>query len=281
MKRMLVGVDGSAAGSAAIRWSAGLAVATGSKFTAVHAFHRPYAEIGVADLDRMLEERHEIVDRWLEPAVEAGAKVRTEVLEGDPRMLLTDLADREEADLLVLGRTGQGGAPGLLHIGSVVEHIAHDAARPLAVIPADASGTIDRIVVGVDGSPASDAAVAWVAELAPLVGAEVIAVVVEEPIVEWTPSWDDRNWRRDAVRELETWTAPIKDTGVDLDLVPIENLYPADGLLGVAAGRGADLLVVGTRGTGGFLGLRFGGVAMKLLHRVSLPLVMVPPVETS
>jgi nucleotide-binding universal stress UspA family protein len=281
MKRMLVGVDGSAAGFAAIRWSAGIAVATGSKFTAVHAFRRPYAEIGVEDLDRMLEERHAIVDRWLEPAVEAGATVRTEVIEGDPRMVLTDLAQREQADLLVVGRSGQGGAPGLLHIGSVVEHIAHEAARPLAVIPVEVGETIDRIVVGVDGSASSSAAVSWVAELAPLVGAEVVAVLVEEPILEWTPTWDDRNWRRDAVRELETWTAPIKAAGVDLDLVPVENLYPADGLMGLAAGRGADLLVVGTRGTGGFLGLRFGGVAMKLLHRASLPLVMVPPVETS
>ncbi len=51
-------------------------------------------------------------------------------------------------------------------------------------------------------------------------GAEVIAVTVDEPILEWTPSWDDRNWRRDAVRELQSWTAPIAASAIDCSFWP-------------------------------------------------------------
>jgi len=279
MKQMLLGLDGSRAGRAAARWSAGLAVATGSKLTVVHAFEPPYSEVRVGDLHEMLDARHTEVDGWVRPLADLGATIRTEVVEGDPRCVIPDLAEREGADLIVLGRSGRGGTPGFLHLGSVVEMLAHDAQRSLAVIPAETPPDIGRIVVGVDGSVASAAAVAWVAELAPVVDADVIAVTVEEPIAEWTPAWSDHNWRRGAIRDLESWTKPIADTGVDLELVAVENLFPADGLLGVATGRDVDLLVVGTRGAGGFAGLRFGGVAMKVVHRASMPLVLVPTPE--
>ena len=279
MKRIVVGIDGSAAASAAIRWSSSLALATGSELTAVHAWAPPYAEIRIEDVERSLAQEHREMEGWLEPATELGVTVHAEVVEGDPRQVVRDVADARAADLVVLGRTGRGGGPGLLHVGSVAEHLAHDIRRPFAVIPVDAHPSIDRILVGVDGSEAAAAAVDWVADVAPLAGAEVVAVTVDEPIAEWTPSWDERNWRRDAVRELEMWTKPIQAADVDLDLVPIEHMYAADGLLGASIGRASDLVVVGTRGAGGFTGLRFGGVAMKMLHRASLPIVLVPPAE--
>ncbi len=277
MKHILIGIDGSNAGFAALRWSAQLAIATNSTVTAVNAFERPYIEIDLPDLQQLLKERRVDIDEWIQPALDAGANIRAEVIEGDPRVVMTEVAERDHADLMVLGRSGHRGSPGWLHIGSVAEHAAHHLDRPLAVIPADSHERIRRIVVGLDGSPASAAAAAWVADVAPHLGADVVAVTVEEPILEWTPSWDARNWRRDAVRSLEAWTRPISATGVDLELLPAERLYPADGLLGVAARVDTDLLVAGTRGTGGFLGLRIGGVAMKLLHRASKPLVLVPP----
>ena len=279
MKQMLLGLDGSRAGLAAARWSAGLAVATGSKLTVVHAFTPPYSEVRVGDLDEMLDARHTEVDGWVQPLADLGVTIRTEVIEGDPRSLITELAEREDADLVVLGRSGHGGTPGFFHLGSVVEMLAHDAQRPLAVIPAETPPDIGRIMVGVDGSDESAAAVSWVAELAPLVGADVLAVTVEEPIAEWTPAWSDHNWRRGAIRDLESWTKPIAESGVELEFAPVENLFPADGLLGVATGRDVDLVVIGTRGAGGFAGLRFGGVAMKVLHRATVPLVLVPPPE--
>ena len=278
MKRIMVGLDGSAASTAAVRWTATLASATGAELVGLHAYRNPYAEVPVDEHERMLAERAQIIDQqWLRPAVEAGVRVRSQIVEGDPRRMLPATAQDGDVDLLVLGRGDQGVKPGFFHLGSVVEHIAHDARQPLAVIPADATAISREIVLGLDGSTAAEAATAWCRETARAVGAHVVAVMVREPILEWTPSWDDQNWRRDTEHDLAKWTAHLTEAGLDVALAPTENLHPVDGLLGIAAGRGADLLVIGTRGAGGFFGLRFGGVAMKMLHRATIPLVMVPP----
>jgi nucleotide-binding universal stress UspA family protein len=282
MQRIVVGVDGSVASGAALRWAGHLARTTGAELTAAHSHRRPYAEVPPEEHARMLAERAEILaTQWVRPVEDLGIEVRSRVIEGDPRGSLLAVVDEERPDLVVLGRSGAGGGPGFLHLGSVVEHIAHHADVPLAIIPSGDQTAISRIVLGVDGSDESAAAVRWCADVAAAAGAEVIAVTVEEPVAEWTPSWDDRNWRRDAERDVERWVEPLTSTGVTPDIVASEHLNPADGLLGVASARGADLLVIGTRGAGGFTGLRSGGVAMKVLHRASLPLVLVPPADAS
>jgi nucleotide-binding universal stress UspA family protein len=277
MEGFVVGIDGSKASEAALRWASRVAATGGIELFVVNSYGNPYAEVAPDDHDRLLADRVEDLSGWARPAVEAGATVRTEVLEGDPRTSLMTRVESDPPELLVLGRSGRGGGPGFLHLGSVVEHAAHHARCPLAVIPPDSGGTVRRIVLGVDGSEPAAAAVAWCARFAASTGAEVLAVTVREPIVEWTPAWDEKNWRRDVEREVADWVRPIVDAGVEVETLPTENLHPADGLLGVASARDADLVVLGTRGAGGFAGLRFGGVAIKVLHRASLPLVLVPP----
>ena len=117
---------------------------------------------------------------------------------------------------------------------------------------------------------------AWVAEVAPALKASVVAVQVEEPYFEWTPVSSPDNWRRDVERNIKDWTSQLAESGVSVLALAQRDLHPADGLIGVATARHADLLVIGTRGVGGFTGLRAGGVALKVLHRASLPLVLVP-----
>lgn len=278
LKRLVVGVDDSLAAAAALRWAVSLAVPAGAEILAVNAFESPWSEVTPRDHDRLVDERSQLLAAdWTAAAADAGVSVRTTVQEGDPRNVVLDVAEAEDADLVVLGRTGRGGGPGFLHLGSAVEHIAHHTQRPLAVIPPTTQGPIQRIVVGVDGSLESLQAVQWCGELATVADANVVAVAVREPYLEWTQSSSAKNWRREVEREIDKWTAPIVAAGVDVDHVAQRDLHPADGLLGVASARSADLLVIGTRGAGGFSGLRSGGVAMKVLHKASLPIVLVPP----
>jgi nucleotide-binding universal stress UspA family protein len=277
MQNIVVGVDGSAVGRDALRWAVGVAVKSDAQIHAVNCFHDPYSEVTPENHDRLLAEREsELAGRWTAIAHDAGVTLTTEVRPGDPRDVFARVTAADDVDLLVLGRTGAGGGPGFLHVGSVVEHVAHHLSVPLAVISPGASETIDRVVVGVDGSDASFAAVEWTADFAASVDASVIAVNVAEPFLEWTPADSPDNWRRDAERRINEWTAPLTDAGVTARAVAHRDLYPADGLLGVSATRHGDLLVVGTRGVGGFSGLRTGGVAIKILHRANLPLVLVP-----
>ncbi|MGB5759886.1 MAG: universal stress protein [Acidimicrobiales bacterium] len=278
MQRFVVGVDESAAAAAALRWAGGLAATAGAEIVAVNAFPNPWAEMRPEDQERLIDDRQQLLaGEWTRPATDAAASVRTTLRQGDPRDVLLTVAEAEEADLVVLGRTGGGGGPGFLHLGSVVEHAAHHLGRPLAVIPSTASGPIERIILGVDGSADSLVAVNWCAELARVTEATVVAVSVWEPYIEWTPSSSAANWRRDLELRIAEWVTPISEAGVTVEYVAQRDLHPCDGLLGVASARAGDVLVLGARGAGGFLGLRVGGVAMKVLHRASMPVVLVPP----
>ncbi len=277
MEHIAVGVDGSVPAATALGWAGRMAALTGADVLAINAFKAPYAELSPEDHSRLFAEREsEVADRWVLPARDAGATVRTVVHGGDARGSVMSVAEAEAVDLLVLGRTGSGGGPGFLHLGSVVEHAAHHTSLPLAVIPAACPGTLERIVIGVDGSPGSSAAVSWVTEIAPAFGASVVAVHVHEPYMEWTPSTSPKNWRRDVERHIEEWTEPLTEAGVPVIPVAQRDVHPADGLLGVTAARHADVLVLGTRGLGGHVGLRAGGIALKVLHRAGIPLVLVP-----
>ena len=277
MKHITVGVDGSGVARDALMWASSVAITLDAEVVAAHCFRHPYAEVNPEDHERLLAERqHTLSGDWTAPASHIGAKVRAVVTEGDPRDALLSIAEVETSDLLVLGRTGAGGGPGFLHLGSVVEHAAHHTSIPLAVIPPGSSEAGDRIVVGVDGSKESLAAVSWVTEIATALDATVIAVNVAESHLGRTPASSPDNWQRDVERNIEQWTAPLSGAGVTVLSVAQRDLHPADGLLGVATARHGDMLVIGTRGVGGFAGLRAGGVALKVLHHASLPLILVP-----
>ena len=278
MQRVVVGVDGSLGSSVALQWAGRLVTACGGELIAAHALRFPPTGLPLPDHERWAAERRaELEELWSRPAIEAGATTRPVIREGDPRDIIPAAAEAENATLIVVGQAGEAGGPGFLHLGSVAEYLAHNVTRPLAVIPTSGTEPIRRIAVGLDGSDPSLAAVAWSRDVAKATGAEVVAVAVDEPFLEWTPVSSPKNWRRDVERHLATWTEPLTEAGITVDVVAHRDLHPANGLLTTASARSCDLLVVGARGVGGFTGLRAGGVAMKVLHRATLPLVLVPP----
>jgi nucleotide-binding universal stress UspA family protein len=77
--------------------------------------------------------------------------------------------------------------------------------------------------------------------------------------------------------QVDDWTGPLAALGDRFESTTRSGTPVADTLLDVAAEVHADLLVVGTRGLGGFTGLRIGGVALAVLHRCDRPVVLVPP----
>jgi nucleotide-binding universal stress UspA family protein len=137
---------------------------------------------------------------------------------------------------------------------------------------------VNRIVVGVDGSPESLGAFRWALAEARLRGAELQAVYVWSiPIIPgrelgptYIPPVDDL--RAEAKQVLDAVVAAEPAEGVLVTPVVVEG-NPADML--VEAGREADLLVVGSRGHGGFAGLLLGSVSAQLAHHAACPLVIV------
>ncbi len=140
-----------------------------------------------------------------------------------------------------------------------------------------------RIVVGVDGSPDGQAAVAWCAEMAGGLDAEVVAVYALPPLLQVVPPtpppsapvyYSDET-RRQLQEHLEEWCAPLRAAGVPYQAILAEGA-PAPTLLQVADDHDAALLVVGRSGKSGFAELLLGSVTHHLSHHATRPVVVVP-----
>lgn len=154
---------------------------------------------------------------------------------------------------------------------------AHQEADALAASPP--SGGL--VVVGVDGSPASQAALRFALTEARLRGAKLHAVIAwHYPDTYGGPLIlpDDYDLRGVAQHTLNAAineaTGDPQQASVQVHPVTAEG-HPAAVLLNAA--EGADLLVVGTRGHGGFTGLLLGSVSQQCVHHAPCPVVVVPP----
>lgn len=276
MRVVIVGVDGSTRAAAASEWAARLAVLEGAQLVVASAWRADQAEGTSDDFARRRAEARALLEGpWCEPSRAAGAAPRTLLLDGAPDVLL-DAAATEQADLIVVGNRGAGGFASL-HLGSVAHHLARHTTRPLAIVPsAAASARPSTIVVGVDGSPSSAAALAWCVAMVPVLEAQVTAVWAFEPFLEWVPETDPRSWHRRAERELSSWVEPLRDLGVSVDTLIVEDIHPVAALAHAALDRSANLIVVGAHDLRGFTKVRSGGIAVQLIHHIGLPVVLVP-----
>ena len=140
------------------------------------------------------------------------------------------------------------------------------------------------IVVGVDGSEASSRALRWALDEARLRGSRLTAVHVwlfagVGVRHGWFPlAYDD--FRRDAEAVLAEAVAAAVETapGVEVEQRVVEGV-PAERL--VAAAADAEMLVVGSRGLGGFSGLLLGSVGQQCAQHARCPVVIVPHVARS
>jgi nucleotide-binding universal stress UspA family protein len=136
-----------------------------------------------------------------------------------------------------------------------------------------------RIVVGVDGSEAADRALAFAAKEARMRGVDLEAVHAWSfPALSYTPygpapTYSDAEMEEAATATLDHALARVDLTGISVTpRLVMGGSAPA--LLDAA--EGADLLVVGSRGHGGFAGLLLGSTSMHCAHHPPCPLVIVP-----
>lgn len=130
-------------------------------------------------------------------------------------------------------------------------------------------------MVGVDGSPASLTALTFAASEARLRGAQLDAVCAWQypQAAGWGVVPDDFDPHHDMETTLAEAIASLDPPTPARQLV-VQGL-PAEVLL--QAAEGADLLVVGSRGRGGFSGLLLGSVSQQCIHHAPCPIVVVPP----
>jgi nucleotide-binding universal stress UspA family protein len=137
-----------------------------------------------------------------------------------------------------------------------------------------------RIVVGTDGSEGARAALRFAVEEARLRSAKLEAVYAwHYPALALTapvPATYDDELEESAKELLQTALDGIDTSGVEVDRELVRG--PAASALTELA-KGADLLVVGSRGHGGFKGLLLGSVSQQCAHHAPCPVVIVRPME--
>lgn len=149
-----------------------------------------------------------------------------------------------------------------------------DAAAADAATPAPTAG---RIIVGVDGSEPSKEALRWAARIGKATGAGITAVMTWSVSPVYGDTYFPDNWdpKGDASRVLtETVDAAFAgiDRPTDLDLVVVQG-QPTKVLL--EEGADAQMIVVGSRGHGGFTGLLLGSVSSSVAAHSKCPVLVV------
>lgn len=281
MRGIVVGVSDSTTGAAALDWGLQQAASRRLPLTAVRAWDIPsygsYYSVGAAL--RSTSPEFELTEqRIAQDALDAALARADSSLEvettaaatrGRPAQVL--VADAADAELLVVGARGVGARSRLVHLGSVTAAVLHHASGPVAVIPdrPPLPRTTDRVVVGLDDSPRSRPALEWaVAEAARLMAVLVpVKVVNDEDAIRDEP-------KVNALRH-EIAAAAVQ-AGADRANVRVDPQIRA-GHAGseLIEAAGPDLLVMGTRGRGGFAALVLGSTTHQVAGHARGPVVVV------
>jgi nucleotide-binding universal stress UspA family protein len=180
------------------------------------------------------------------------------------------LARAARSSLVVMGRRDEDDQPGWL--GSVSRKVVERASAPVAVVPPEWEGRdLERIAVGVDFSEPSALAVRWACDLAGVAGGRVLAIHAVAPASPGAGGADDEEL---AARTL-AFCAEHGPEGVAVEAVT-DRRPPARAVTEVAEEQGADLVVVGRRGSGGLPRTILGSVAAYAARYATCPVVVVP-----
>ncbi|WP_112237241.1 universal stress protein [Kribbella monticola] len=283
---VVVGYDGSQASSAAITWATTEAMREHTPLRIVEVFELVVVDRPSPGKVVPLAALRAVRERGLEALAESvrlrhpDLHVETLLLEGSPSPALIE--ETAQARMLVLGSRGLGGFTGMI-LGSVAVQVSAHAHCPVVVVPPDTLPTLHnrrRVVVGVDGSKLSAKAIDFAFEQAEAIGARVVAVHAwNSPFSTYENGRGELLFDNEQVRKasevlvaeaLSGPRADHPDIEVDIDLIPGQ---PARALL--HAGEAADLMVVGSRGRGGFTGLLLGSTSQQVLHHARCPVAVV------
>lgn len=278
---IVVGFDGSADGGQAVEWAIDEAVRRKVPLTLCHVWQIPYPGIVVPPTDQIEEAARLMLARGLDKVHAAAPEVTVRQLLVCGSAARTLAGFGPAAEMVVVGARGAGGMRELM-LGSVSAHVASHATGPVVV----ARGRLDappeyypgRIVVGADGSPGADRALAFAFEeaylrqlpltavcawdpashsggaLAPFVGRDELYSLVDDRFHQAVARWQDKY--------------PKVDVRVVLTGEP-----PVEAMLGAASS--ARLMVVGSRGLGAVRGMLLGSVSHALLHKAPCPVAVL------
>lgn len=282
---IVVGVDGSAPSRVAVDWAARAAAMRRVALTLVYvlpgATVQSWIQVPLPAAffeDEAKAAREALGDaQGVAEAATAGVdgvRFDQKVVSGQPVQVLADLS--KDADMIVVGKRGLGKWERRI-LGSVSSGLVQHAHCPVAVIhdedpliphPAQAP-----VVVGIDGSPASEHATALAFDEASRRGVELVAVHTWSDVGYELPGagWSEIQPEEDMLlaERLAGWQERYPDVTVRR---VVHRDRPSRGLLEEA--KNAQLLVVGSHGRGGFAGMLLGSVGLQVVQGARIPVIV-------
>jgi nucleotide-binding universal stress UspA family protein len=285
---IVVGIDGSDESYVGLAWAVHEARHQRRPLRLVHAWEVPvpgYVPVP-ASVDLVRESAEAVLSDAVTKAEEwaGGVRVQGLLVHGPAGRVLIDQGS--DAAMVVVGSHGRGGFARLL-LGSSSGAVAAHAEVPVVVTRgtvADEAWRFGPVVVGVDGSAVSESAIDFAFAAASLRGRGLVVVhawsqpdpFVDEAYAVLSEASTRQTEARLAVSEsLAGWREKYPD--VEITEV-IADGHPVDALLAEASAARAALVVVGSRGRGGFAGLLLGSVSRGVLHHATCPVAVVRPV---
>ncbi|WP_459546560.1 universal stress protein [Nocardia sp. X0981] len=288
---VVVGADGSAAAHSAIRWAAAVAARRRRRLVIAYGMNSTPAKTWLVAYQPMVDEAVRTLRTHGEQVLVAGSQIARQAVPGlevdtllsehAPAKLLTELS--ESAHMVVLG-SHRGGA--IAHLGSTILAVtAHGHGTIVAVRENAEEITEGPVVVGVDGSPVSDTAVAAAFAEAAEREAELVAVHTWSDLTftEFAstgyieiPAEDLQTAEQAVLAErLAGWQQKYPEVTVRREVYPST---PAQHLREWS--ERAQLVVVGSRGRGGFRGLLLGSTSQSLIQHAACPVMITRPARS-
>ncbi len=283
---VLIGYDGRRGTHAALAWAAHEAASRGR---ALHVLHALTGDDEPHPGTRAAHEAQSVTDAALAlvERVAPGLEVRTETVVGPPAREL--LARAPTCAVLVLGgRRDDDEALARGH--AVAEQLAGRCGCPVVVVRdtahltatpsyAGRAGHRRRVAVGVDGSGWCTAALAFAFDRASRLGLGLTVVTCRWRQETWPHGADAVDWsappQEEQARLVGEVLAGWRDTYPDVDVeTRLVGGHPVDALIEESAA--SEMLVLGSRGCGGFEGLTLGSVSRRVLTHARTPVAVVP-----
>ncbi|MBN3508713.1 universal stress protein [Mycolicibacterium septicum] len=284
---ILVAVDGSAESDAAVRWAAREAVLRDAPVTLIHVIAPVVVSWPIAPVEGSITEWQE--DNARHVVEQAHKTFLANVGDAEPPAVRTEvkyaaivpelLAAAKQAQMVAVGSRGMG-AVGRAILGSVSSGLVHHAPCPVAVVHANeaqAPDHVSSVLLGIDGSPASEAATSLAFDEASRRGVGLVALHAWSDVAVFPVLGMDWHQYEDEGCEvlgerLAGWQEQYPDVKVQRRVVCDQ---PARWL--IEESQRAQLVIVGSRGRGGFTGILLGSVSSAVARSADAPVIVVRP----